>query len=687
MANTPTTDLNDVYLEGATNWDELSGFAAGAAANENLESFIQGSSCVSQQVSTNKTGAASGLQYDNTADITAFTDNTDVFLFWWQFLFPEALNDYNETVGQTAPSSNSPGTASGYFVGIGSSTGNANYWAVGGADYGRYPYGGWQNVAIDPTRSASWTDGSPTASNYRYFNYLPNIASAPSRGQSNVADAIRYGRGTIIFTGGSPAGTFEDVASANDASGARWGLFQDQAGSYLWKGRIQLGTSGSSLLFEDTNKNIACDATRQVMPTFNLIEVNNTASDITWTNISIRKLTGLATLDIDSSRGDFQMNDNATLTKTGCVFTDMGYWNYEGVGGNTVTLDRVTYRRCNLVRQNGSTVQDCIFDVTNDSVHALHVSDSANDLSLVTGCNFTAAANRSNHAIRLGPVTKTKTVSFTDNTLSGYTNGSTGTFVGSTGTDSSAIEVNVSTGETLTINVTGTSSTPSIQNLGAGTVIVQAAITTTISGVLGASEVKVLPTSGSPLSNNALNDTLGIATETVSADMIQGDGTNYFSYSNNNGKVRLNAVGTASFSGVLTDGDLSATPLDSGDTVCVFIRDNEDNPTLQLADEFIVATNGTGQGAPSASSIDTNQDFATFSSIFDTVLDASNSKMVSVERKDARYQFSVSSGQQIDFQVFRKGSTPVVTTGQVITSDNSSFPISQSADINYNDPV
>ena len=63
MANTPTTDLDDAGHEtfldwGTGTWTELANYSSGAAPGENLESFIQGSSCASQQISANKTGLA-----------------------------------------------------------------------------------------------------------------------------------------------------------------------------------------------------------------------------------------------------------------------------------------------------------------------------------------------------------------------------------------------------------------------------------------------------------------------------------------------------------------------------------------------------------------------------------------------------------------------------------------------------
>ena len=150
---------------------------------------------------------------------------------------------------------------------------------------------------------------------------------------------------------------------------------------------------------------------------------------------------------------------------------------------------------------------------------------------------------------------------------------------------------------TITISVVDGSTIPSIENTGTGTVTVVAEVVVTISGILGNSEVQVLdnPSPYSATSLPAPTVTSIATTETVSADTIVGDGTNSVTYSNNGGFVQINAAGTSSFSGVLSDGDTTGTALASGDTVRVTVRNNEDNPALQLFDEFEV------DGTPSAS--------------------------------------------------------------------------------------
>lgn len=295
----------------------------------------------------------------------------------------------------------------------------------------------------------------------------------------------------------------------------------------------------------------------------------------------------------------------------------------------------------------------------------------------------------SGHAISIDSAVNNQNFTFSNFTYSGYAS--------TTGNTGNEVIINQS-GFPVTVTVLG-GNTPTVDSDGVRPkVTIVNNITVAVTGILGASEIKALTTESSPYSATSLPAPTPVevsSTEKVSADMIQGNGTDYVSYSNNNGKVRINTNGSAVFSGVLRNGDTITstsaplgTPLDSGDTVCVFIRDNIDNPSLQIADEFIVSTNRSGQAAPSSTTIDTETDFATFTSVYSGApLSASNSKLVSAERKDARYEFSVSSGTAIDFLVFRTGSDPVLTLNQTITADNRTFPISQVGDRNYRNPA
>ena len=280
------------------------------------------------------------------------------------------------------------------------------------------------------------------------------------------------------------------------------------------------------------------------------------------------------------------------------------------------------------------------------------------------------------HALSIDSATANQAFTFTNFTYTGYAS--------TTGNTGNEVIINNS-GQPVTVNVLG-GNIPTVDSDGVRPkVTVINNITVAVTGVLGNSEVKVLPTAGSPYSGNTLNDTLSIATETVSADTKVGDaGSTWFEYDiwNDGGtnRVRLLAVAGAGFTNVLTDGDLAATPLAAGDKVRVTVRDDDINPTLQLFDEFTVA------GTPTSTEIRFTIANADFNSVFGTAIDAANSRTVTVEKVDARYQFSVASGLAIDFLVFRIGSDPVLTLNQTISSDNRTFPVAQVGDRNYINP-
>jgi len=655
MANTPTTDLTNVYTDGA--WAEIARDTTGSTPIVDAELFLQGTDCSSQQVRAGKSGAVGGQQFDAGADITGFTDGTDVFLFWWFMGFPSALNPFNPDLGQSFTTANSPGTTSGYWCAIGSGPTAQWHWTIGASDYGSYPYGGWQNIAIDPT-TATWKaqiqEGTPAASNYRYFSMWPNLSAQLNRGQSHAADAIRYGRAEIRFAGGSPAGTFSDMSDQNDLLANRWGILQKIQSGFLFKGKLRLGTSdsasaGESLLFSDANQNITIDDTRYAYPEFNLIEINNSGSNVTFENITMVKTTAYGST-LDSSRGNLIVNNGATTSFIGCSFTDMGFFDFDSGSTNT----DVTFRRTDLVRQNGATFTNCDFETTNDSAHALHVSDSGADLNLITGCSFTQTVAGGDHAIRLGSVTQTKSVNFDANTLSGYTAGTLGDFVGTTGTNDAAIEVDVSSGITLTINVINNATTPSIQNLGAGTVSVVASASVSLTRLLGNTEISVLdaPSPYSATSLPAPAISFVASSETVSANTFVGDGTNYLAIgvgghineSEGDGAISLSSSGGgytpgltsflnpegtfvfSNFPGVLQDTNAtSPRDLEIGDLVRVTARNNDVNPTLQkfVTLEVIGPEPITTGAIEFLSGLDNNVDFGFFLSSVPSVISRS----------------------------------------------------------------
>ena len=200
---TYATDLQTVNLaDSSTGWSEMTGHTSGGAPAADTESYIHNGTSISQATGQ-ATGTNAGVEYDYGSAIT--WTSGDVFIVWQMFAAPTNIFDW---------------ATGGMRFAVGSSSGNVNFWNALGDNFGNYPYGGWQNTAIDPEITADATDGTPTAGTYQIFGSLPNMRAKITKGSPHLIDAIRYGRGELQVTG--TAATFSGMATANDGSTARW---------------------------------------------------------------------------------------------------------------------------------------------------------------------------------------------------------------------------------------------------------------------------------------------------------------------------------------------------------------------------------------------------------------------------------------------------------------------------------
>jgi len=374
-----TTDLQDVTTaDSLTDWDEMSGHTSGGAATLEEDYYIQGSYCISQSTGQ-KTGTVCGLEYDYGSNISLSTG--DCFFFWMIFLAPNAVDTFAN---------------GGFRAAVGSSSGNVNFWKVGGNDFGRFPYGGWQNFAVDPTFTADYTDGSPTGS-YRIFGSLPNISSKVTKGNPHGVDAIRYGRGEIIIEYGDGTngyGTFSGIASQNDSQSNRWGLFQALAGSYLWKGLLSFGNSTNACDFRDSNKTIIIDSTPRTYSGFNKIEINNASSRVDWTNISF-----IVADESQLSRGTLTVVDNADVNFEGCLFVGLDTLTFQS---NSDVLNS-TFQGTNLIDSGGGNFSgsSIIYSTVAANASAFKWNSSNDPNSYTNGMTFIKGSN-AHHAIEFG---------------------------------------------------------------------------------------------------------------------------------------------------------------------------------------------------------------------------------------------------------------------------------------------
>ncbi len=462
------TDLTDITtVESGDSFFEFSGYTKGDGAAIETDWYLQGNACASDE-NNNKTGVGHSIGYDNGANVT-YTSG-DCFFAWMMSQGPNAIDTYAN---------------GGYRLLFGSATGTFGAWNIGGSDMPPNPYGGWVNVVADPTVTVD-SGTQPTTSTLRYFGVGFNFVSGIGKGRPVNADAMRFGRGQLSVINGEAGnyGTFSGMATANDATTARWGLFQEISGGYLWKGLMSLGTT-TAVDFRDANVNIAIADTPKVTSGFNKVEINNSSSNVEWTAISITAPSSSVHGSI-VSKGTFEVVDNATVDMTNCTFTDMNTFTFNG-GTNANTVSGTTFRRCAVVTGGGASFTSCTWDSA--SVTSPSAAVIVSDLADLDSCNFTRGT--SGHAVEL---TGVGSGSMTwDSTLSGYATSTGGTGTSSAGNE--AIYITATSSTNLTINVSGGGTIPSIRVAGS--------YTGTVNVVAGAVTVRVtaVTTTGTPVQN------------------------------------------------------------------------------------------------------------------------------------------------------------------------------------------
>lgn len=480
-AATYTEDLTDLNTaEVATGWLEFSGTIGGEAYNTNGAPaggdgdypFIQGSYSVTQDCG--KDTSIGSLAYNNSTG-TGGHGTDGAYFVWQNYMVASNIGTYAQ---------------GGMQVCVGSGGGDFKAWYVGGVDKSPYPYGGWVNHAINTTVTADGTAGTPTATE-QYIGAAVYVVTGSSKGEVHNVDVIRYGRGSAIFQFGDLTNGYATIAgfaAQNDNSSNRWGLIQETAGGYLWKGRMQLGTATNAVDFRDSNVTIFIQWTPKVTANFNLIECINASSNI--------EMTGFQFVQLDTttaSKGRFLMTNQCDVSLDSCVFNDMDTFVFDKGGTKTVDVIDCTFARCGQITQGLATITGAFINKSTASTSLV-----VNDISEVTGNTF--ISDGSNHAVDLGSYTTGTsgtpvTTGITwDNIATSYASGSTGSPITPTSTGNEIITVNVGQYDTLNISVAAGATVPSIRNTAstAGTInVIAGQVDLTLDGLIANSEVRI----------------------------------------------------------------------------------------------------------------------------------------------------------------------------------------------------
>jgi hypothetical protein len=444
-------DLTDITTAESGTWVEMaSPWNVGDAPAADTDFFIQGAGCYSSDTN-NKTGLCSGcINYGS--DISSSFSAGDVVLIWHVLLPGNAMNV----------------ASNGLRAIIGASTSAFTWWPMGGRDAGRNPQGGWQCYAVDPTNGSGTAVGGGHGGAYQYFGAAADVTSNIAKGKMHGWDAIRYGRGQLIAEYGDLSNgycTFAGVAQYNDYNDVtngynRFGLFQEQQGSYLWKGLLSLGTTSNAVDFRDSNRVIFADDTPNTYAAFNKIEIKNASSNIEWENISI---TALGTY----APGNLEVVDNATVAMDSCNFQGMGTFIFQSNSDITNTI----FKGCALITAGGGTftgTRVLTSSVAADA-SAFKWDTNADPDGELDNMEFTIGGN-AHHAIELGSNTPSSI------TLRGWT---TSGFNAANGNNDSTIYNN--SGKAITINIIGGSGNFSYKNgSGASTSVVVSPVTTRV---------------------------------------------------------------------------------------------------------------------------------------------------------------------------------------------------------------
>lgn len=454
-APTYTTDLSTFNLcENSGTFGEFTNMADGGSPDStDTDDIIQGSYLTSAQCSL-KVGELQSIYADYGSGVTIPTDGA-IFM-WFKFDAGGILATY---------------TNGGVRAVIGASATNWDAWKAGGSDKSPNPAGGWYNFAINPTaRTYDYRNGTGTGTTYQFAGMAISLTTAgPSKGQPFKIDGFRYGRGSIIFEYGSSGdgyATFASAAAKNDANDVtngynRWGLFQAYGGGYLWKGRMQLGTSTNALEMVDSNRFILIDDVVNCTSNFNTIEVNNASTIITWTNIIFKSLGS-------TSPGRLVMNNNADLNLDSCQFFDMGAFGFGGSGSEFLNS---TFQGCGLItvnggKLNGSNILDSTVGV---DASAINWNVNVNPDGYLDNLTMSQGVN-SHHAIEFGSTSPSSI------TIRGLDVGSD--FASTNSQTNSTFYISDSnTGNSYTINCVGCSGNMTYKSAGASVTIVSDPVT------------------------------------------------------------------------------------------------------------------------------------------------------------------------------------------------------------------
>lgn len=507
--NTTITDGSSGTITEFTNkYQRGSAFVIG-----DTEIYYQGLSAHSFNINRQETRRDNSILFDTNSG-SAITHNDGYVVSMW--VFHPFINFYTVEINNATWGGIQIGVSDGGVNG----NNNSNTYRVDGQDVSIKC--GWQLYVVDLRNTPTGPDSNLSVGTGgagrepRYLGWTTSHTGVTlRRNPLGALDCIRYGRMELQATGGTSssvtpsdpvassaanvtqlaeyddynAGGTPTNGSAVDGGYHKFGICEPsgfrESNGYILRGIWSLGTASTSTYFEDYNSQVNIRDCFVTYDDFNRIEIRNSSSTVKFIggifSFVLRPSSVPASIAPSTPRGNLEVIDNATVELDACSFVDMGTFIFQT---NTTVTD-TSFRRCDLVTQGGAILTNVTFDESRVDVALLSTVATA---SSIDGCVF--KGDNTSHAVNLGTVSSDTTINWNSTFVaSTYAASSVASGATSTSGDSEVILVNVASGQTLTISVTGTS--PTYRNTGSGTVLIVNEVQVTIFNVIEGSEVRM----------------------------------------------------------------------------------------------------------------------------------------------------------------------------------------------------
>ena len=636
MAVDNRTQINN--CEGPT--AEFDGSDVGAV---DTEIFYEGTSSISAQFSNaqefliaHQNSAGTNLNLD-LSDATVWVIIKD------NLVQTEALNGMQVVLGN-GDANNDPNQ--GYVIG-----GNDNPGLVLGKQF--------YCLRLDVSNRTGLTviqhrgNGAPTFTAIGSVGYGSIHAIAARGNVDNLfLDRMTFiNNGSYAFTinagtSGTPITLAALQTQDDNPSTGGWGLFGRGVGSsFTLYASMEWGDAGTSdSYFEQSDSQIYFDGQQLGTGHFIFRTIGNT----TGTNSFVLNNCVLVSSG-EPAIWDYTDNNMDIVDIQDTQYIDMGTISWPVTGGTTRQVLGSTFINCGQIDFSTITATNCSINGSRNANGAILLDASGNSTNQT---NLTFTSDGTGHGVE---ITAAGTYTFTDWNFSGYSTANPGTNNTPASGSTDAMVFNNS-GGAVTINVVGGTNV-TVRNAASSTTTVVFAVTATVSGLLGNTEVSVLQ-NPSPYSSAVAAPTTLFDEDVLSA--VTGT------------DIELDTGGGANITQILRTGttDFTTMNLVDGDQVRVTQRND-----LRIFDTYTVV------GTPTASAINVT-DVASSTSKLPDIID-SPGETVTVEKVDASYTFEVSTGTVVDILAFRVGSLPIYQLNQTISSTNNSFPLSQVVDRNF----